>query len=84
MSIQETIVDAAVRVMAVGKNHAECLRKITGAIRQQGFLTNEGRFVDRYEALDIATSAGQLKGRHKHNPLDQLMSEDLWGREVTP
>lgn len=40
---------------------------------EQGFLTSEGRFVDRYDAAAIAFGAGQtatLKGC--------LSSEDLW------
>lgn len=43
-----------------------------------GFLTSAGRFVDRREGLAIATAAGQLEGREKHHPLDELMSEDLY------
>lgn len=43
-----------------------------------GFLTSAGLFVNRKAALRIATAAGQLEGRVKHHPLDQLMSEDLY------
>jgi hypothetical protein len=43
-----------------------------------GFLTSNNTFVDRYEALKIATAAGQLEGRKKHSPLDRLMSEDIY------
>jgi hypothetical protein len=43
----------------------------------QGFLTDQGRFVDRKEALQIALAAGQVL-----NPDDvrgaRLYSEDLW------
>lgn len=42
----------------------------------QGFLTNLNRFVDRKEALEIAKSAEQII--HKHNPQDELLSEDLY------
>lgn len=45
---------------------------------ESGFLTNHGRFVRRKAALRIARAAGQLEGREKHHPLDQLMSEDLY------
>lgn len=46
--------------------------------RVSGFLTNHGTFVNRKAALRIAKKAGQLEGREKHHPLDQLMSEDLY------
>lgn len=43
----------------------------------QGFLDDEGRFLDRKEALQVALAAGQVL-----NPADiranQLFSEDLW------
>lgn len=41
--------------------------------KEQGFLTNFNRFVDRHEAADIALASGQInefKG--------ELYSEDLW------
>ena len=41
----------------------------------QGFLTDEGRFVGRLEAMDIAREAGQLK---KQPPCKALFTEDLW------
>lgn len=41
----------------------------------QGFVTSEGRFVNRVEAYYIAWSAGQLK-EPKQTPT--LYSEDLW------
>jgi hypothetical protein len=44
----------------------------------QGFLTSQNTFVDRFEALKIATEAGQLVGREKHSPEDRLMSEDIY------
>jgi len=39
----------------------------------QGFLTNKDRFVDRYEAAQIALVSGQIK-----EPKDRLFSEDVW------
>ena len=42
----------------------------------QGFITSFGRFVDRYEAVKIASNAGQIK--YKTFPLTQLFSEDVW------
>ncbi len=49
----------------------------------QGFLTSEDRFVDRFEAIDIAKNANQLSeevierlNRSKYS--QQLYSEDVW------
>lgn len=42
----------------------------------QGFVTNSGRFVDRFEAVGIAVKAGQIAG-HKY----KLYSEDVWDKE---
>ncbi|MBP5678284.1 MAG: hypothetical protein J6X28_00455 [Bacilli bacterium] len=41
----------------------------------QGFVTENGYFVDRKLALEIATYYHQI--HKKHHPLDQLVSEDL-------
>lgn len=41
----------------------------------QGFMTSEGRFVDRKEAERIARACGQLKGPMLGH---ELTSEDLW------
>ena len=40
-----------------------------------GFVTSEGNFVDRKEALSIAVNAGQLL---KPTKFDQLYTEDVW------
>lgn len=42
----------------------------------QGFLTNAGRFVHRYEAFHIARNANQIL--KKHPPEHILFSEDIW------
>lgn len=42
----------------------------------QGFLTDDNRWVDRYEAFIIAKKAGQLLTHHGNGP--QLFTEDLW------
>lgn len=47
--------------------------------RIQGFLTDDNRFVDRYEAYTIALSCGQLSSttrNSKHN--NELFSEDIY------
>ena len=72
----EAIIGAAIQTLTTGRSHAECIAKANRPT--QGFMTSMGRFVDRREALQLATAAGQLEGRTKHHPLDQLMSEDLW------
>jgi len=43
---------------------------------EQGFVTSEGRFVGRCDALPIAQTAGQIVG--KTQPEDKLFSEDMW------
>jgi hypothetical protein len=43
--------------------------------QDQGFLTDQGRFVGRKEAFGIATVAGQLK---KPSSMRELYTEDLW------
>jgi hypothetical protein len=49
--------------------------KIDAIDVDQGFLTNEGKFVDREEAFKIALAANQLLAIH---PLKELFSEDIW------
>ena len=48
----------------------------------QGFLTDEGKFVDREEAMVIARAANQLidrpAGPASGNQSTKLFSEDLW------
>jgi len=43
---------------------------------EQGFVDNLGEFHDRFEALKIASAAGQLI--RKTPPNDRLFSEDLY------
>ena len=43
----------------------------------QGFITNTGRFVNRYEARNIALSAGQIKNFNTLS--DQLFANDIFG-----
>ena len=45
-------------------------------MREQGFLTNTGRFVDRKEACLIARAADQIM--LKTEPVGLLFSEDVW------
>jgi hypothetical protein len=49
-------------------------------LHDQGFLTSEGRYVDRLEGMRIAKAAGQLKRREgpQYYQGPELFSEDLW------
>jgi len=70
-------------LMLCGWRHPSCIHKIKEIygkpqkIKEQGFLTSEGKFVDRKKALDIAIKAEQYKPFEniKHNI---LFSEDLY------
>lgn len=55
----------------IQRYHATTGRSSSG--KRQGFITSQGRFVDRSEAAQIALAAGQIE---KFKPL--LYSEDLW------
>jgi hypothetical protein len=46
------------------------------ALKNQGFVTSTGRFVDRYEGAKIARAAGQII--REPTPPDMLTSEDVW------
>ncbi|MNU19483.1 hypothetical protein D3C71_77110 [compost metagenome] len=92
----ERIVHAATRdsktgriysVVAPGRHHnlVSLMRQIgvatTGENRRaQGFITSRGRFLDRREALKVATLANQLI--RKTAPEDRLFSEDVWDPTV--
>lgn len=51
---------------------AKLKRPVSG---EQGFMTSTGRFVDRFEAMNIAKEVGQIGREHKNK---RLYSEDLW------
>lgn len=62
----------------IGKCHGDCFsQEPIGVLRkaEQGFVTDEGNFVDRVEGLRIAEEAGQIV--EKHRPWHWLMSEDF-------
>ena len=84
---KETIILAAIKtgdnniaVMPKPFRHCDIINHLArnGSSTQvkglQGFLTSEGRFVDRAKALGIAKRAGQIK----ETPYFQLYTEDLW------
>lgn len=51
-------------------------RYVDAAERAQGFLDSAGRFLDRFEALEVARAAGQL--REDVPVQDRLYSENVW------
>ena len=88
MSDRETIARAAIFYNGViysvprpGRHHT-VIRMMdadgfpTEAMKNQGFVTNTGRFVDRYEGARIARAAGQIV--REPTPPDMLTSEDVW------
>jgi hypothetical protein len=82
----ETIVMAAIKTSSVNvasvlkpgrhkdvRAHLEKHGYKTGPTAE-GFVTSEGRFVDRVEGKEIALTAGQIKDMARQ----ELHSEDLW------
>lgn len=76
------VVDPLQGIIAVQKNgrHANVIHSLAKAgcdipvVGEQGFITSEGRFVDRLDGKKIAQAAGQC-GKTEFN---QLYSEDVW------
>ena len=52
------------------------LRTLHGEV--QGFVDQYGVFMDRYEALEVATAAGQINRWRLKSPGDKLFSEDIY------
>lgn len=88
--MSESIVAAAIKrgtLIFTGTRHANIIRDMVdlGVVQElpkdrvlsteQGFLTSEGRWVDRSEGMRLAVDAGQLDYREHFN---DLFSEDLW------
>jgi hypothetical protein len=87
---EERVIAAAVRIgdvalsMPPPARHWNIVNTFCGTLGEptryarpedQGFLTDQGRFVGRKEAMAIAFVAGQLK---KPSPHQELFTEDLW------
>ncbi len=81
-------VNVTVGVVVCGHRHPHCIhtfialtgkRSVTPECGEyvQGFLTNKNRFVDRYEGLEIALAANQIKDI-KDVRGTRLHSEDLY------
>lgn len=54
----------------------DIVKQSIGGQYEQGFMTNDGVFVDRYEGFKIAQQNNQII--KKHGPDDYLFSEDMW------
>ena len=69
--------------MAHEGHHAIFPMEPMGVLRnaEQGFVTEYGFFVNRKDGLSIAKYYNQIE--HKHNPLDELNSEDLKRENIT-
>lgn len=83
---EAALLDLQTGLVYTGKNHAACVHapgapmyEWAGIPRsllfrrfgKQGFVTEEGRFVDRKEAAQIALACGQIdRLRYLHNELD--------------
>ena len=69
-----------------GKRHGNCISQIfselgirpTNKEFTQGFVTDDGRFVDRKEAFKIAVECNQLLNSKEPWAAPTLMSEDLY------
>ncbi len=64
----------------IGKCHGDCFHKahaigvkMSPKAIDQGFVTNQGRFIDRHEGAEIAFKNNQI-----NEPTKALFSEDLW------
>jgi len=66
----------------IGRRHNDILTRFPNELNQHkdGFYTSHGRFVDRYEALQLALAANQVnKDNLSGTPYTQrLFSEDLY------
>lgn len=74
--------EAVISVPRPGRHHTVFRALADAGIRwqvgteTQGFVTSDGRFVDRDEGFQIANAAGQIV--QKHGPATHLFSEDMW------
>lgn len=74
-------------IIAIVRRHRECLSKLKAhgyrlgvdfEIVEEGFLTDKGEFLNRWDAADHAYECGQLVETAEEPRIDRLMSEDLW------
>lgn len=74
-----TMYQGVVHFMPAPHRHHHILHKMSFPASlecEQGFLTSEGKFVDRVEAKRIAIATGQEMLRQSYSR--DLFSEDLW------
>ncbi|MEO5366974.1 MAG: hypothetical protein H7831_11640 [Magnetococcus sp. WYHC-3] len=75
------LLDGVIHTIEKPARHFSIIQKLVGKGYEkpiqgnQGFVTSEGRFVDRVEGAKIAVKSGQIK-KLKWPP--KLYSEDLW------
>lgn len=68
-------------IIITGKRHSNCFELLylnweyDKTKVEQGFYTDQSRFLDRYEAMELALSTGRLAAPTKYK---ELWSEDLW------
>ena len=75
--------DSEYPVIVSGKRHCDCLEwmfkhqvEYDKMTQEQGFLTEENLFVDRYEAMYLAHN--QVLSPELYKPGRPLFSEDVW------
>lgn len=85
---KERIVHAAVKTVngyvVIGRSHADCFYsgknmglEMSSKSKDQGFVSNKGRYVGRKVAAMIARRAKQLDPKSKRK-VSYLLSEDIW------
>ena len=68
-------------IVICGRRHADCFEQLYKHWKydrnkvKQGFYTDKGNFLDRYEAMELALKNGQLA---QPTEFKELWSEDLW------
>jgi phage terminase large subunit-like protein len=71
------------KIIITGLDHEACYKLVDARVGdvavtvKQGFATLEGRFVDRFEAFEIAVKSGQVKDRGETGADRMLISEML-------
>lgn len=91
--MNEIIICSAIKVNDMifrGHRHCHCFAAVNDKLswsrtreqigklhKEQGFITSKNRFVDRVEALEIATNSGQVIDKSLVRG-GQLYSEDLY------
>lgn len=75
------IIDGEVKALPAPARHHDIIAKWPMPEHKheaQGFIDSDFGFVTRGTAFVIASESGQLEGRAKTAPKNELFSEDLW------